>query len=52
MRKFNHWKALKIAFNILYIASFITLIAFSISTGTKSQTSYNYNECENCDEID
>ena len=48
MRKFNHWKTLKIAFNALYVASFITLIAFSVSTGAKSQDYSEYIEDEYC----
>ena len=48
MRRFNHWEALKIAFNVLYVASFITLIAFSVSTGVKSQNHNEYTEDEYC----
>ncbi len=46
--KFNHWEALKIAFNALYIASFIALIMFSVSTAKKSQIDYDYSEEKYC----
>ena len=58
MRKFNHRKVLEIAWNIIYVASFIALIALSISNANEnnsldSQTgATEYHDCENCDEID
>lgn len=58
MRKFNHWETLKIAFNVIYVVSFLALLAFTISTYAK-ELQINYQsieqemiDCENCDEID
>ena len=57
MRKFDHWKTLKIAFDIVYVVSFIALISFAFSVAKESQIEYNVVEqqqidCMNCDEID
>ena len=57
MRKFDHWKTLKIAFDIIYVASFIALVGFAISAAKESQDTYEVVEqqpidCMNCDEID
>ena len=57
MRKFDHWKILKIAFNIIYVVSFITLVSFAFSVAKESQIKYEVVEresidCMNCDEID
>ena len=57
MQKFNHWKVLKIAFNIVYVASFIALVSFAFSVAKESQIEYEVVEqqpvsCMNCDEID
>jgi hypothetical protein len=60
MRKFDHWTVLKIAFNLIYVASFIALLAFTISNATESRDNYKNKEiveqeqvnCMNCDEID
>ena len=57
MRKFNHWELLKIAFDIIYVASFIALVGFAISAAKESQDTYEVVEqqpidCMNCDEID
>ena len=62
MRKFNHWETLKVVVNVLYIASFITLVGFSVSAAMEDsgkkiviqspliiESLFN---CENCDEID
>ena len=62
MRKFNHWETLKIVINVLYIASFIILLGFSVSAAMADngkkiviqspliiESLFN---CENCDEID
>ena len=60
MRKFNHRKALEIAWNIIYVASFIALVALGISNASESQLQTNTSEeyfygnedCMNCDEVD
>jgi len=57
MQKFNHWKVLKIAFDIVYVASFIALVSFAYSVAKESQIEYKVVEqqpvdCMNCDEID
>ena len=56
MRKFNHKKALKIVINMIYIASFIALIAITASNANESIDSNSgateYIDCMNCDEID
>ena len=60
MRKFNHKKALEIAWNIVYVASFIALVALGISnaneygidTETSQEYYYSNQDCMNCDEID
>jgi|TARA_R100001443_G_scaffold108602_1_gene119205 hypothetical protein len=60
MRKFDHWKILKIAFDIIYVASFIALLAFTISSAKESQDVFDGDkniekeqlDCMNCDEID
>ena len=57
MRKFDHWKILKIAFNIIYVVSFITLVSFAFSVAKESRIEYKVVEqesidCMNCDEID
>jgi len=56
MRKFNNWKTLKIAFDVVYVVSFITLISFAFSAAKESQVKYEVVEqqveCNNCDEID
>lgn len=60
MRKFSHQETLVIAFNIIYVASFVALLAF-ITTNAKetevidtSAQEYYYNtqDCMNCDEVD
>jgi len=58
MRKFNHVKALKIAWDIIYVASFIALMAFTITSARESQVNYEIVkqqqviDCMNCDEVD
>ena len=57
MRKFDHWKTLKIAFDIVYVVSSIALISFAFSVAKESQIEYDIVEqqqidCMNCDEID
>jgi hypothetical protein len=60
MRKFNHEKALEIAFDIVYVASFIALIAFITTNAkgvevidtTSEEYFYGNEDCMNCDEID
>ena len=59
MRKFNHRKALEIAWNIIYVASFIALVAITISNAKENNNNLDsvssateYYDCENCDEID
>jgi len=61
-RNFNHKKIFQIVWNIAYVISFITLMAYTISnarnnsnyTLESSQENFYGNEdwCENCDEID
>ena len=48
MRKFNHWKALKVAWNIIYVASFLVLVVFTITNAKESQVDYNYTEEDYC----
>jgi hypothetical protein len=63
MRKFNHWKALEIALNVVYVVSFIALFILTVSSarehnnigkvGLSQEEFYgNYDNCMNCDEID
>ena len=60
MRKFNHKKALEIAFDIVYVASFIALLAFITTNAretkvidtTSQEYYYSTQDCMNCDEID
>ena len=58
MRKFEHKKALEIAFNIIYVVSFLTLILLGISSANENNnldgqsSATEYYDCMNCDEID
>ena len=64
MRKFEHEKVLEIALNVLYVASFLAVIALGISNASENSYSldnsldesqedyYNGMDCMNCDEID
>ena len=59
MRKFNHWKALEIVWNVIYVASFIALMMMAISNANESVSDIDSNsgateyiDCMNCDEID
>ena len=55
MRKFNHMKALEVAFNIVYVASFIALMLFITGNATESYKVDSYSgetQCQNCDEMD
>tara|TARA_R110000765_G_scaffold390734_1_gene483483 strand:+ start:461 stop:634 length:174 start_codon:yes stop_codon:yes gene_type:complete len=57
MRKFNHLKALKVAFNLLYVVSFLALLAFGIANAVDDgviaqEDFYGQEDCENCDERD
>ena len=51
-------EALKIAFNLIYVASFIALMVFIASNATESYTIDSQSgatkaiDCMNCDEID
>ena len=62
MRKFGHWETLKVVVDVLYVASFIALIMFSVSTAMNENGKKiviqspliidSLFDCENCDEID
>jgi len=55
VRKFNHIKALEVAFNIVYVASFVALMLFIASNAEESYKVDSYSgetQCQNCDEMD
>ena len=57
MRKFNHLKTLEVAFNLLYVVSFLALLAFGIANAVEDRVVsqedwYGQEDCENCDERD
>ena len=66
MRKFDHWKILKLACDTVYVVSFLTFFTFIGSVAAKQEgltdkdlVEIFYNsrsqeqlDCQNCDEID
>ena len=59
MRKFKHKRALEIAFNILYVVSFLVFVLLGYSNANENNSNLDsnsgateYYDCENCDEID
>tara|TARA_X000001388_G_scaffold17386_1_gene10765 strand:- start:177 stop:350 length:174 start_codon:yes stop_codon:yes gene_type:complete len=57
VRKFNHKKALEVAFNILYVVSFLAIVLLGYSNASEDNLdsrsgATEYYDCMNCDEID